>query len=69
MITFIKWAENQLNTKAKRIRSDNGTEFKNKEFDDFLASKGIAHNFSAPYTPQQNGVVERRNRSLCEAAR
>ncbi|KAL4566294.1 hypothetical protein LXL04_030408 [Taraxacum kok-saghyz] len=37
--------------------------------DSFLKDKGIEHNFSAPYTPQQNGVVERRNRTLCEAAR
>ena len=44
-------------------------EFKNKEFEDFLAEKGTNHNFLAPYTPQQNGIVERRNRSLCEAAR
>ncbi|KAI3737799.1 hypothetical protein L2E82_27811 [Cichorium intybus] len=49
--------------------SDNGSEFKNQTLDGFLKTKGINHNFSAPYTPQQNGVVERRNRSLCEAAR
>ncbi|KAI3510701.1 hypothetical protein L1887_17834 [Cichorium endivia] len=49
--------------------SDNGSEFKNQTLDGFLKTRGISHNFSAPYTPQQNGVVERRNRSLCEAAR
>ncbi|KAI3496474.1 hypothetical protein L1887_38838 [Cichorium endivia] len=54
---------------VRMIRIDNGTEFKNQTLDDFLVNKGISHNFSAPYTPQQNGVVERRNRSLCEAAR
>ncbi|KAI3503844.1 hypothetical protein L1887_32298 [Cichorium endivia] len=49
--------------------SDNGLEFKNQTLDGFLKTRGISHNFSEPYTPQQNGVVERRNRSLCEAAR
>nr|KAJ0198963.1 hypothetical protein LSAT_V11C600321730 [Lactuca sativa] len=44
---------------GQNIRSDNGMEFKNKDFEDFLADKGITHNFSAPYTPHQNGIVER----------
>ena len=52
-----------------RIRSDNGTAFKNKKFIEFCEYKGIEHNFSAPYTPQQNGVVERKNRTLAEMAR
>ncbi|KAJ9544190.1 hypothetical protein OSB04_023897 [Centaurea solstitialis] len=51
------------------IRSDNGIEFKNDTLDAYLTSVGISHNFSAAYTPQQNGVVERRNRTLVEAAR
>ncbi|KAI3505861.1 hypothetical protein L1887_28170 [Cichorium endivia] len=69
MINFIKQKEILLRKQVRMIRSDNGTEFKNQTLDDFLVHKGISHNFSAPYTPQQNGVVERRNRSLCEAAR
>ena len=69
MIDFIKYAETKLRKTVRSIRSDNGTEFKNKVFDDFLRNKGISHNFSAPYSPPQNGVVERRNRSLCEAAK
>lgn len=69
MIKFIKYIENHLKRKVLKIRSDNGTEFKNQEFDGYLESRGIDHNFAAPYTPQQNGVVERRNRSLVEAAR
>ncbi|KAL4578457.1 hypothetical protein LXL04_014580 [Taraxacum kok-saghyz] len=69
MIDFINYAETKLRKPVRSIRSDNGTEFKNKVFDDFLRNKGIDHNFSAPYSPPQNGVVERRNRSLCEAAR
>ncbi len=44
----------------RAIRSDNGTEFKNSSFDLFCAEKGIEHQFSSPYVPQQNGVVERK---------
>ena len=69
MINFIKQIELKLKRPVRRIRSDNGLEFKNNTLDSFLKDKGIEHNFSAPYTPQQNGVVERRNRTLCEAAR
>jgi hypothetical protein len=53
----------------RAIRSDNGTEFKNSSFDLFCAEKGIDHQFSSPYVPQQNGVVERKNRTLVEMAR
>ncbi|KAI3790994.1 hypothetical protein L2E82_04492 [Cichorium intybus] len=69
IINFIKKMELMLNKKVRTVHSDNGSEFKNQTLDGFLKTKGINHNFSAPYTPQQNGVVERRNRSLCEAAR
>ena len=55
--------------KIKHIRSDNGTEFKNSGLDDYLDELGITHELSAPYTPQQNGVVERKNRTLVEMAR
>ncbi|KAJ9561558.1 hypothetical protein OSB04_006718 [Centaurea solstitialis] len=54
---------------VKVIRSDNGTEFKNSTIEEYLNSVGITHNFSAPRTPQQNGVVERKNRTIIEAAR
>ena len=50
-------------------RSDNGTEFKSTGLDTYLDTLGITHEFSAPYTPQQNGVVERKNRTLIEMAR
>ena len=69
LINFIKLIEVQLRTPVRKIRSDNGTEFVNHTLDSFLQSKGIEHNLSAPYSPQQNGVVERRNRTLVEAAR
>lgn len=53
----------------RKIRNDNGMEFKNHVFDEFLTNIGISYNFSSPHTPQQNGVAERWNRYLCEAAR
>ncbi|GAU28621.1 hypothetical protein TSUD_55650 [Trifolium subterraneum] len=52
-----------------KIRSDHGKEFENSKFSDFCSSEGISHEFSAPITPQQNGVVERKNRTLQESAR
>ncbi len=53
----------------KRIRSDNGGGFKNASFEQFCNEKGLEHDFSSPRVPQQNGVVERNNRSLVEMAR
>ncbi|GJS96833.1 putative ribonuclease H-like domain-containing protein [Tanacetum coccineum] len=67
--TFIKQIENQLNQKVKIIRSDNGTEFKNRVMLEFCGEKGIKQEFSNARTPQQNGVAERMNRTLIEAAR
>ncbi|GKA03964.1 putative ribonuclease H-like domain-containing protein [Tanacetum coccineum] len=66
---FIKELENLVNKKVKIIRSDNGTEFKNKVMDDFCREKGIKREYSVARTPQQNGVAERRNRTLIEAAK
>ncbi|GJV48056.1 ribonuclease H-like domain-containing protein [Tanacetum coccineum] len=61
--------ENQLNHNVKIIRCDNGTEFKNHAMNEFYAKKGIKREFSVARTPQQNGVAERKNRTLIEAAR
>ena len=66
---FAKRAQNEFETKIKKVRSDNGTEFKNTNVEEFLDEEGIGHEFSVPYTPQQNGIVERKNRTLIEAAR
>ncbi|GJQ89837.1 ribonuclease H-like domain-containing protein [Tanacetum coccineum] len=66
---FIRQIENQLNQKVKTIRCDNGTEFKNKDFIEFCGSKGIKREYSNARTPQQNGVAERKNKTLIEAAR
>ena len=51
------------------FRSDRGTEFTNKHLQNFLASKGISFECTTPYSPQQNGIAERKNRTLVEAAR
>ncbi|GJY65426.1 putative ribonuclease H-like domain-containing protein [Tanacetum coccineum] len=67
--TFTRQIENQLNQKVKIIRSDNGTEFKNRVMLEFYGEKGIKQEFSNARTPQQNGVAKRMNRTLIEAAR
>ncbi|GJT65798.1 putative ribonuclease H-like domain-containing protein [Tanacetum coccineum] len=67
--SFITEIENLVNKKVKIIRCDNGTEFKNKVMSEFCEQKGIKREFSIARTPQQNGVAERRNRTLIEAAR
>ncbi|GJV42899.1 putative ribonuclease H-like domain-containing protein [Tanacetum coccineum] len=66
---FITGIENQINHRVKIIRCDNGTEFKNKEMNQFCEMKGIKREFSVARTPQQNGVAERKNKTLIEAAR
>nr|GEW97443.1 putative ribonuclease H-like domain-containing protein [Tanacetum cinerariifolium] len=67
--TFISSNENQLSLKVKIIRSDNGTEFKNHDLNQFCGMKGIKMEFSVARTPQHNGIAERKNRTLIEAAR
>ena len=66
---FSSRASTNFGVKIKHIRSDNGTEFKNFGLDDYLDELGITDELSDPYTPQQNGVVERKNRTLVEMAR
>ncbi|GJT27175.1 ribonuclease H-like domain-containing protein [Tanacetum coccineum] len=66
---YINQIENLVEQKVKIIRSDNGTEFKNKIMDEFCREKGIKREYSVARTPQQNGVAERKNRTLIEAAR
>lgn len=61
--------ENEKELKVRRIRSNHGREFENINFTNFCDHKGIHHEFSAPKTPQQNGVVERKNRTLQEMVR
>ncbi|GJU29039.1 ribonuclease H-like domain-containing protein [Tanacetum coccineum] len=66
---FIRQIDNQLNQKVKTIRCDNGTEFKNRDIIEFCGSKGIKREYSNARTLQQNGVAERKNMTLIEAAR
>jgi hypothetical protein len=54
---------------VKKIRSDNGCEFKNLQVEEYLEEEGIKHEFSTTYTPHQNGVVVRKNRTLIDMAR
>ncbi|GJX02463.1 putative ribonuclease H-like domain-containing protein [Tanacetum coccineum] len=65
--SFITGIENLVDHKVKVIRCDNGTEFKNREMNQFCEIKGILRQYSVARTPQQNGVAERRNRTLIEA--
>jgi hypothetical protein len=61
--------EKKTERKIKTIRSDNGTEYTSHYLKDFLKQEGIRHELTVEYTPQQNGVAERKNRSLVETAR
>ncbi|GKF88700.1 retrovirus-related pol polyprotein from transposon TNT 1-94, partial [Tanacetum coccineum] len=69
IINFINHVQRNLKALILKIQTDNGNEFKNKKLWSFYAKLGIVHNTSIAQTPQQNGVVERRNRTLIEAAR
>ena len=61
--------ENETNQKIKCLRSDNGGEFTSNEFNMFCEIHGIKIQFSVAKTPQQNGVVERKNRTVQESSR
>nr|GEY77003.1 hypothetical protein [Tanacetum cinerariifolium] len=67
--TFITGLENQLSLKVKVIRSDNETELKNSNLNHFYELKGIKREFSVPRTPQQNGIAERKNKTLIKTTR
>ncbi|GJR17106.1 retrovirus-related pol polyprotein from transposon TNT 1-94 [Tanacetum coccineum] len=69
IIKFLKMIQVRLNTPVRNIRTDNGTEFVNQTLRSYYESVGISHETSVARSPQQNGVVERRNRTLVEAAR
>ncbi|CAA0834855.1 Unknown protein, partial [Striga hermonthica] len=65
-VHFQNVVENQLNLKIKTIQSDGGTEF--KPLSSLFSEKGIHHRISCPYTPQQNGLVERKHRQVIEVS-
>jgi transposase InsO family protein len=64
----LRRAQNEFGLRINKIRSNNGTEFKNSQIEGFLEQEGIRHEFSSPYTPQQNGVVERNNMTILDMA-
>ena len=66
---FKALVESQTGKKIKALRFDNGGEYTSNEFEDFCTQHGIHRQFIVPYNPQQNGVVERKNRAIIGAAR
>lgn len=68
-VDFKMLVENQCESKIKKFRSDNGTEFENGKFKRFFQMHGIEYQRSAPYSPQQNGLAERMNRTLLDRVR
>ena len=72
VMNFIKTAENHFSGKGykvSKIRTDNGTEFCNKIMDEFYYEKGIFHQKTVPYNSSQNGVAERKHRTIQEKTR
>jgi len=68
-VAFIKKVEKRVRQSLVCLRSDHGTEFENSSFIDYCNEHGVEHNFSAPRTPRQNGVVERKSRTLEDMTR
>lgn len=68
-VKFKNFVENQTGKRIKKFRSDNGTEYDNDRFTKLFDAAGIEHQFTVPYTPQQNGVAERYNRTIVERAK
>ena len=66
---FKNLMEGKLDFKIKTLRTDNGGEFTSRVFEDYCNQEGISHQLTSPYSPQQNGVVERRNRSVISITR
>ncbi|GBN19276.1 Copia protein [Araneus ventricosus] len=66
---YIAMTRNKFGRTLKVLRSDNGGEYIGKEIEDFLKEQGIVHQLTVPYSPQQNGVSERKNRTLIEMTR
>ena len=67
--SFVKGIKNEFETTIKRVRSDNGSEFNSTRIDELCDEFEIRHQFLAKYTPQSNGLVERKNRTLIDMAR
>jgi transposase InsO family protein len=67
--SFFKGIHNNFETNIKRVRSDNGSSFKNTRIDELCDDFGIRHQFSAKYTLQSKSLLERKNRTLIDMAR
>ena len=68
-IRYINFVENKLSTKIKALKTDRWREYLSEQFKKFCDEKGIARQLAIPYTPQQNGATERRNRTLFDMVR
>ena len=68
-MSLLRLVRNEKNVSIIAIRTDHGGEFESKLFEDWCDKHDIEHSFSAPRTPQKNGVVERKNRTLEEMCR
>lgn len=66
---WLKSVENKLDKKLKTLRTDNGLEFYNFEFDNFCKQKGITRHRTVKYTPEQNGVAEKMNKTIMNKVR
>nr|GEY32977.1 hypothetical protein [Tanacetum cinerariifolium] len=69
LIDFLRLIQRGLHAQVRIVRTDKGTEFLNKTLRAYFASEGINHQTSVARTPEQNGIIERLNRTLVEAAR
>nr|GFD46714.1 putative ribonuclease H-like domain-containing protein [Tanacetum cinerariifolium] len=69
LIEFLRLVQRGLHAQVRIVRTDKGMEFLNKTLHAYFASKGILHQTLVARTPEQNGIVERRNRTIVEAAR
>lgn len=66
---YVTLVENQKGRSVKCFQTDNGGEYLGHQFDDYLTSRGITKRLTILYNPEQNGIAERKNRSLIETAR
>ena len=66
---FVESSERLIGKQVKKLRSDNGGEYISEEFAEYCKSRGILHEVTVPYTPQQNGVAERMNRTIIDTVR
>ncbi|CAI7889313.1 unnamed protein product [Closterium sp. NIES-54] len=69
LVLWLAGTERQTKKSVLMLHSDRGGEFLGKQFTDFMNGKGIVHDLTCPYTPQQNGMAERETRTVVESVR